>query len=188
LWSASGVFDVVQTALDQAWRVKKTRSFVKQRLLSVATISLLGGLFILSLFVSTVTDDVIRAALAWTQGSVALAGRIASFITVLIAFVILYKFFPHVSVSWRAAWAGAVTAALLWEIAKTVYGVYLIHFARFNLVYGSVGAVIGLLLWGYISATIVLFGAELSATMERETTQVVTAGQPPAQPPARVDL
>lgn len=168
LWSASGVFDVVQTALDRAWRVSKARTFVQQRIFSVVAISLLGGLFILSLFISTLTDDVIRAALAWTDVSVAFAGRITSFIAVLLAFVILYKFFPHARVNWTAALIGAFTAAFLWEIAKSVYGIYLIQFARFSLVYGSVGAVIGLLLWGYISATILLFGAELSATIERE--------------------
>jgi membrane protein len=166
-WSASGLFDVVQTALDRAWRVPKRRAFWKQRLFSLGMLALLGSLFVASLIVSTITDEVIRAALALTQDYLSWLGRLVSWIMAFFAFTILYQFFPHAHVSRRTAFIGAFVAAVLWEIAKNAYGLYLIHFARFNLVYGSVGAVIGLLLWGYISATILLFGAELSAVVGR---------------------
>lgn len=167
LWSASGLFDVVQTALDRAWRVPKPRAFWKQRLFSLAMMVFLGSLFVASLILSGITDEVVRAALALTPDSFGWFGRLVSWIMAFFAFMLLYQFFPHAHVSRRTAFVGAFVAACLWEIAKTAYGVYLVHFARFNLVYGSVGAVIGLLLWGYISATILLFGAELSAVVGR---------------------
>lgn len=167
LWSASSLFDIVQTALDRAWRVPKPRAFWKQRLFSIGMLALLGSLFVASLIVSGITDEVVRAALALTQDWFVWFGRLVSWIMAFLAFMLLYQFFPHAHVSRRTAFVGAVIAASLWEIAKIAYGLYLLHFARFNLVYGSVGAVIGLLLWGYISATILLFGAELSAVVGR---------------------
>ena len=169
-WSASGVFDVLQAALDRAWRVPHSRAFWQQRLISLVVITAMGILFVLSIAVSAITNDVVRAALTITRDSIELGGDVLSLLFSAAAFAGLYKLLPHAQVKWRTVLPGAIVAAILWEIAKGVYGLYLIHFARFNLVYGSVGAVIGLLLWGYISATILLFGAEVSAAVNRETT------------------
>jgi membrane protein len=102
-----------------------------------------------------------------TWGGGLLGGALA-----FIAFTILYKSFPHAQVKWRDALLAALLAALAWHTAKYLYELYLVHFARFNLVYGSVGAVIGLLLWGYISASIVLFCAELAAMRAYKRTVV----------------
>lgn len=167
MWSASGVFDVVQTALNRAWRVPQPRAFLQQRLLSVLVIAVLGGLFIVGLFVSALAGQVLRPALEMTSDLVPILSVVTGFSASFVAFTLLYKFFPHARIRWREAVAGALLAALLWELARNVYGLYLIRFARFNLVYGSVGAVIGLLLWGYLSAVILLFGAELSAVVGR---------------------
>ncbi len=169
-WSASGVFDVLQAALDRAWRVPHSRAFWQQRLISLVVITAMGILFVLSIAVSAITNDVVRAALTITRDSIELGGGVLSLLFSAAAFAGLYKLLPHAQVKWRTVLPGAIVAAILWEIAKGIYGLYLIHFARFNLVYGSVGAVIGLLLWGYISATILLFGAEVSAAVNRETT------------------
>lgn len=168
-WSASGLFDVLQTALDRAWRVHLSRAFWQQRLISLLVILGLILLFLASLLLSALTDDVVRGALGLGAKTLAWVGRAVSVVAVFAALLILYKFFPHARVSWRAALVGAIVAAVLWELAKNFYGIYLISFARFNLVYGSVGAMIGLLLWGYISASIILFGGEISATLERDT-------------------
>ncbi|HZQ05005.1 MAG TPA: YihY/virulence factor BrkB family protein [Anaerolineae bacterium] len=170
LWSASGVFDVIQTALDRAWRVPHSRAFWQQRLISLIVIVAMGALFVFSIVISAFTSDVVRAMFGRTRDSIEIAGDVLSLVFSVAAFAGLYKLFPHAKVTWRTVLPGALVAAILWEIAKGVYGLYLIHFARFNLVYGSVGAVIGLLFWGYISAMILLFGAEISAAVAREST------------------
>lgn len=170
LWSASGVFDVLQQALNRAWRVPVPRAFWLQRLFSIGVIAVLGLFFVASVLVSAVTVDFLYGILGDAANAQELHRNLANLVGIaasFIAFALLYKIFPHARVTWRAALLGAVVAALLWQLAKFGYGVYLSYFARLNLVYGSLGAVIGLMLWGYLSAAIILFCAELAARFGR---------------------
>lgn len=170
LWSASGVLDVLQQALNRAWRVPVPRAFWLQRLFSIAVIGLLGLLFLASVLISSATLDLL-GGLAGDSFDIAQWHREAvnwvGFLLSVVVIVLLYKFFPHARVAWRAALAAGVTAALLWHAAKIGYAVYLGYFSRLNFVYGSLAAVIGLMLWGYLSAAIILFGAELAARVGR---------------------
>lgn len=170
LWSASGVLDVLQQALNRAWRVPVPRAFWLQRLFSIAVIGILGLFFLASVLVSSATLDLLSRFFGggldiaeWRREAVNWAGFALSVPVI----VLLYKFFPHARVAWRAALAAGVTAALLWHLAKFGYAVYLDYFSRLNFVYGSLAAVIGLMLWGYVSAAIILFGAELAARVGR---------------------
>lgn len=170
LWSASGVFDVLQHALNRAWHVPVPRAFWLQRLVSIGVIALLGLFFLASVIVSSFSTALALALFGETVAALQVIGWLGSIVGLafaFIAFAILYKTFPNVRVSWSVAWRGALVAAVLWQVAKFLYEFYLVYLARFNLVYGSVGAIIGLLLWGYISASIVLFCAELSAVMSK---------------------
>ncbi len=166
IWSASGVFDVLQRSFDRAWRVSQPRAFWLQRLFSIGVIGLLGAFFFASAFLSAFSEAVIFGLLGNTGIArvVRWGGGTLGALFAFVAFLILYKTFPHAKVEWKDALVAAIVATVLWHAAKYLYEWYLLRFARFNLVYGSVGAVIGLLLWGYISATIVLLCAELSAT------------------------
>jgi YihY family inner membrane protein len=173
LWSASGVFDVLQQALNRAWRAPVARAFWLQRVYSVAVVGILGTLFLISIAASAFSTDLVRSVLAAGPRAQTLWRDVSNLLSLgfsFIAYAFLYKLFPHVRVSWRAALLAAGAAALLWQMAKFAYVVYLDYFARFNLVYGSLGAIIGLLFWGYISAVILLFGAELSACLGRART------------------
>jgi membrane protein len=170
LWSASGVFDVLQQALNRAWRASVPRAFWLQRLFSIAVIAILGAFFLVSILVSSATMDFLSGlfgdafdARAWQRDA---ANWLGFALSVVVIFL-LYKFFPHARVTWRAALGGALAAAVLWQIAKFGYVVYLGYFSRLNFVYGSLGAVIGLMLWGYLSAAIILWGAELAARFGR---------------------
>lgn len=167
IWSASGLFDVLQNGMSRAWNTPAPRSLIKQRFYSIAAVGGLGLLFLVSVVVSTVTNDAVQFALGQNEASVEVAGNVLGFIASFLAFVVLYRVFPNAYVPWLAVLASALSAALLWEMAKHIYEIYLLYFARFNLVYGSVGALIGLLLWMYISAMILLFGGELAAVLGR---------------------
>lgn len=168
IWSASGVFDVLQVSFNRAWRVTQPRAFWLQRLFSIAVIGMLGIFFLVSMIASSFSEMLLTSALGKTIGPRELAiggGRVVGALLAFIAFALLYKTFPHAVVRWKHALLGALVAAVLWQTAKYLYELYIVHFARFNLVYGSVGAIIGLLLWGYISASIVLLGGQLTALM-----------------------
>lgn len=171
-WAASGVFDVLQHALDRAWRVPHARALWLQRLLSLGFVGLLGFLFLVSASTALASQEFVLEVFGVSRLAHDLVrwfSALTGFGAALIAFTMLYKVIPLVRVSWSVALRGAVVAALLWQAAKAVYEVYLNFFAQFSLVYGSVGAVIGLLLWGYISAMVLLYGGELAAALhERE--------------------
>jgi membrane protein len=94
---------------------------------------------------------------------------------------VLYRHGPsrsHARLSW-VTW-GAIAAAILWLLASLVFQVYVANFANYSATYGSLGAVIALLMWFWISAFVVLLGAELNAEMEHQTRKDTTTG--PAKP------
>lgn len=89
------------------------------------------------------------------------------FVVVLVVLGLFYRWGPNMDA--RHAWItpGAVLAALLWAVASMAFSVYLANFGAYNRVYGSIGAVIALLMWLYISAYIVLLGAAINAERAR---------------------
>ena len=93
--------------------------------------------------------------------------RLLSFIANLAIFLTLYKVLPNTKTHWRYIWPGALLAALLFEGGKYLFVFYLENFATFSAVYGSIGSVIALLLWAYVSAFILILGAELSSEYGR---------------------
>lgn len=168
VWSASGVFDVLQVSFNRAWRVTQPRAFWLQRLFSIAVIGVLGVFFLVSVIASSFSETLLIGLFGETNGArelVKWGGSTLGAFLAFSAFALLYKTFPNAHVRWKHALLGALVAAILWQTAKYLYELYIVHYARFNLVYGSVGAIIGLLLWGYLSASIVLLGAQLTAMM-----------------------
>ncbi|MEI4260805.1 YihY/virulence factor BrkB family protein [Roseovarius sp. D0-M9] len=102
--------------------------------------------------------------------------------TVLIALGLLYRYAPNRRRMARANWItpGAVTATILWALATWAFTVYLQNFANYNKIYGSLGAVIVMLLWLYISAFVCLLGAALNAELELQQKKDTTRG--PSRP------
>lgn len=167
LWSASGVFDLVQRGLNLAWRVAQPRPLWRQRLVSLVTVLGMGILFGMSFATSALVHSGIRFRFQIAGVSIEVVGLVLTIFLNFVLFAIIYKAFPFARVTYRQVWAGALLASILWEVAKVLFVYYLLNFARLSLIYGSVGAVIVLLLWGFITATILLFGAEMSAVSAR---------------------
>ena len=85
-------------------------------------------------------------------------------------FTLMYRFVPHkVSVRWGDILPGAFLATLFWEMAKSGFALYLSRYAlqSYNLLYGSVGFLLALLTWVYVTGYIILFGAEFCAVLSR---------------------
>ena len=105
----------------------------------------------------------------------------------LVALSLLYRFGPNRSAArWEWLGAGTLAAALLWIAGSAALSWYLSNFGNYNATYGSLGAAIGLMMWMWMSATIVLFGAELNSEIERQTTAGAAGRQcrgSRAQPP-----
>jgi membrane protein len=87
---------------------------------------------------------------------------------VLTLFTVALHVFPHATVAWRHALAGGIVGTILWEIARRLFLWYLANIAQFSVVYGSLGALVAVLVWIYVSVTIVLYAAECVVALRRE--------------------
>ena len=165
IWSASGVFDTMQLGINRAFRVSALRPMWRQRLFSIVMVFGAGVLFALSFAITTAVRLAIHYRLLQrsnlTFEILPIAGAL---ILGTLVFGMLYRYTPYDSrIRWRAVLPGAIVAAALWEIAKLIFAYYLTHFALLNMIYGSVGTIIAIMLWGYVTAIILLIGAEIAA-------------------------
>jgi len=173
VWSASGVFTATYRAVNRAWGNPKSQLFWSEKLFGLAVVVVAGVLLISTTLLSTAVgllrswdpflgqlnllDDPNTAWLwGWVSDLLPIPVSIATFI-------LLYRIIPRNAVRWRDVWLGGLLAGLIWELARRIYAWYLSDIARYNLIYGSVGAIIGFLLWAYLSAMILLLGAEFAA-------------------------
>lgn len=177
LWSAMGVLTVLARNINRAWTKAEPRSFLGSRLVALGMV---GGLAVLLAFasVSTTVLDVlarfrvplgggllIYETLLWTILS-SVVPRLFTFFALLG----LYRWVPNANVRWSEAFWGALVATLAWGIATDIFTWYLgSGVVHYELVYGSLGAIVALMLWIYIIGLITLFGAHLSAAVARRT-------------------
>ena len=89
------------------------------------------------------------------------------FFLMWVVFLLIYFLAPAPAVPFRSAMLGAIIASALWQITKETYSYYLLEYARFDQLYGPVGAVVGFVLWVYYSSVILLFGAEVAEVHSR---------------------
>jgi membrane protein len=169
LWSASGVFTVLSRNVNQAWTGAEERGFIRNRLVGLAMIGVLGLLLVVSLASSTVFSLVGRFdipvvdTLLWRVTSILLP-----WLSTLLLFFALYNWVPNTRVEWKAALWGAVLATVAWQLAAKGFTWYLSSgLARYQIIYGSLGSVVILMLWIYLSAMVTLLGAHLSAAVAR---------------------
>jgi len=150
-------------------------------LLSLAFTS--GGIVALLLMVSAVVAfplalDHVGLAPA-SQSIVSLLRWPLLFLMLLIALGVLYRFGPsRRAARWEWLSAGTLAAALLWIAGSCLLSWYLSNFGNYDATYGSLGAAIGLMMWMWMSAIIVLFGAELNSEIEHQTAPDTTIGRP----------
>jgi membrane protein len=183
LWSANNGIKTLFEALNVAYDETEKRGFIKLNLISL--LFTLGAIIIAILFIVSV--GVVPAVLAFVGlGSVAetlisLARWPVLFVAAAFGIAVLYRYGPsRERAQWRWVSWGSVLATIVWLIASILFSWYLTNFADYNATYGSLGAVIGFMMWTWISVVILLFGAELNSEMEHQTARDTTTG--PAKP------
>ena len=177
IWSASGVFSAIFRAVNRAWGIPKSKLVLSHRVWGLVVILVVGAFFLLALFIGPALS-LIRAwqgpVLGWQPlarpGIDRLLGWLSALVPVLLsvsAFILLYRTMPRARVTWRDVWLGGLIAGLIWEVGKRIFAWYVSNIATYNLVYGSLGAIIALLVWSYLSAQILLLGAEFTVVHSR---------------------
>ncbi len=173
IWAGTAVFNVVRKSVNTAWGIREPRPFLHERMLEFVMMLGLGLLMALSIGVTT-AFKIIREADTAISGLLADGGLLwhaattaASIALIFLAFLFLYKVVPNTTVKWRHALIGALVAAVLFEIVKQIFIWFVGNFATYNLVYGTVGVVIALMSWTYVSALILLFCAKMTSIYPR---------------------
>lgn len=177
-WAASAMFAVIRRSLDIAFDLSGRRPFIRQKLVDFGMMALVGLIFLASIGATT-TLRVAREAIEDTQilGTLAeglgFGWGVAAFLVLsafsFVAFALLYWLVPARHVRFSHVWPGALLAAVLFEALKLAFGIYLEHFGRYDLVFGSLGAVVAFLFLVFLGANVFLLGAEISATYPRVT-------------------
>lgn len=181
IWSANAGVKSIFDALNVAYEEREKRSFIHLNLVSL--VFTVGGIAALLLMVGAVVAFPLaldHLGLApESKLIVALARWPLLFVILLAALAILYRFGPSRDPPrWQWLSIGAVTAAILWIAGSALLSLYLSKFANYNATYGSLGAAIGLMMWMWMSAIVIMFGAELNSEIERQTLRDTTAGRP----------
>lgn len=180
LWAGSWVFSVIERALNRIWGTT-SRTFWHGRAVTIGMIGIIGLLLALSVIVTSLVvalreiagrvspRQMARYPILLFVGSVFWQGVFAalSFLVTVVLFVVIYRFLPKAEVTFRDTLPGAVLGGLLWELAKYIFA-WSLNYFHYDQIYGSVGAVVAVLTWSYVSSLILLFGAQLTAVFHRE--------------------
>ena len=181
LWAGSWVFNVVERAINRLWGTKP-RTFLHGRGLTLGMIGGVGVLLTVSVLMTSMLVALRALASRLTPRQMervallALVGdafwqvvfALLSFLFTVALFALVYRITPSGRVTTRDSLPGAVVAGLLWEISKYIFASSLGYF-HYDQIYGSVGAVVAVLTWSYVSSLILLFGAQLSVVFHQET-------------------
>jgi membrane protein len=180
LWAASSVIKSLMDGFNAAYRVPRNRSTsahigVGIMLVFLALIPMVGASSLI-LFGGTVEQGVMKMlkvdpVLNPLTGSLKIFSRAMRYVVAFGAAwsltAILYYFGPYRKQRWRDVWAGAFLATILWLLATLGFTWYVRHITNYNVLYGSIGTGIALLIWMYLLAIIILFGCEFNAECER---------------------
>ena len=182
LWSASAGIDNMRGTLNEIYNLKETRSWLRAKLTSLALTIGVGILILLALaFVVYGSQFLDRVLPIDSQYVLKPLEYIATIVLVLLAFALIYNFAPnHDPIQWKWITPGAVVGVILWVAASGGFKLYLNYFNSYAATYGSLGAMIILLLWLYLTALVILMGGAINAILD-EKTGIKKAAEDPKQ-------
>jgi membrane protein len=180
LWAASGVIKSLIEGFQAAYRVPRNRDFFHQSVVAMSLVLLSAVPLVCASLLIVFGGQVERIVLNWVkvdpflnpfawvwQGASRIARYILAFATTTSVTSTLYYFGPYRKQRWDGVWRGATLATFLWFFSTLGFAWYVRNLARYNVMYGSIGAGIALLVWMYMIALVALIGCEFNATYER---------------------
>jgi membrane protein len=178
-WAASGAMISLMEGFQAAYRLPSGRPFLKQRgvailLVFIAAIPAVGSSALIVFgaraerwmfgWLGLPPDAELRTGIALLFG---LLRYLAAFSAIVLVTGLLYCIGPNRPIKLRAVWPGASLATLLWLAATSGFAWYVRNVANYSVLYGSIGAVIALVVWMYLLSLIALLGCEYNAVRER---------------------
>jgi membrane protein len=174
LWAATGGMNALIKAMNRAWEVDETRSFLPKTALAIG-LTLLASLGILGSFVTIVGASLLTQQVGEQLGIGGTTVQIinllrwpAVFVLLAIAVGILYHLAPNFRAPWRWCLAGGAVFAITWTLATWVFALYVSNFANYANTYGALGGVIVLMLWFYLTGILLVASAAIMAAALKE--------------------
>ena len=168
LWTGSAMFSAVRKGINHAWHVRKPPYFLLERaidltmLLGVAALAFVHVLFTTNLLgVSALSASVSETA-AWIP--IRVFFEVLAFALTTGPFILLYRFVPHTGVKWGDTLLGAVMGATIFHTVRVGFSIFMSNFAALNVVYGSLRAIMAVLMWAYLSSMAIMWGAQVAYT------------------------
>lgn len=172
LWSASNAFTQLYQALNEIWGclpAGTVRAAIRTKLTAIAVVLVISCLLLASIITDATVSVVVRR-MPLPPGWILVWQDLAPFASVALAaavFAMLYRYLPNTKVQWRTVWPGALVAGVAWEVLRQGFTIYTTRYSNYAAVYGAVGSTMALLSWIYLSAQILLFGAEFTVVYGR---------------------
>ncbi|WP_375390485.1 YihY/virulence factor BrkB family protein [uncultured Sphingomonas sp.] len=180
LYGATKGAGAIITALNIAYDEEERRGFVR---LQLVTLAITTGAVLLAIIATVAIAALghLDALLPWAPKGVLVLAKLATYVvmaaTAAAAAATLYRYGPdRDEAEWKWLSPGSIGATLAWLAATAGFGLYVANFGSYDATYGSLGAVVVLLTWLYLSAYILLLGAEVNCELERQTAKDTTVG------------
>lgn len=168
LWSASAGIDNIRGTLNQVYDLEETRSWLRAKMTSLLLTLVIGICLLIALCFTVYGSQILTGILRIESGYAIEPLEWACTIGfVLLAIAFLYNFAPnHDPFRWKWISPGALVAVALWIVVSAGLRLYLRYFDSYSATYGSLGAMIILLLWLYLTALVILVGGEINAVLD----------------------
>ncbi|MBN1382631.1 MAG: YihY family inner membrane protein [Deltaproteobacteria bacterium] len=174
IWLSSAIFSTIETALNITFRSPSERNYLFSKLLAIAMIPLWWAIGIASVVITYIEKLVANIPFLGREGfflinlaQSAVFRYLLPYLMVVVFFTIVYKFIPEKKVTWMEAVAGSALFAALMELAKHFFAWYIANYTRYDIIFGSLAAVVIPVLWVFYVALILLFCAELISSYQR---------------------
>lgn len=178
LWAASNGINALIKALDRAYQVQDKRHFIIQRMLSVWLMFAMIFIILLALLLpvfGTLIGDFLFSTFGLSETFLSIWHPLRWVISSVLFFVtllFLYKFVPNRPIRFKEAWIGALFATTGWQVVSLLFSMYVNRWGDFSAMYGSIGGVIVIMIWLYITGIILITGGEINALLrERIVTE-----------------
>jgi membrane protein len=177
IWAASGGIQALMRALNTVYGVRESRPFWKVKAIAVG-MTLVSGVLAIAAAVVAIVSPALANFIGGPIGTAILWLRLpVAGLAMMLLWALLYYVLPDVEQKFKFITPGSVGGVILWLAASAAFSVYVTNFGKFDATYGSLGGIIVLLLWMWISSLVLLVGAESNAIIEHRSHEGKRAGE-----------
>ncbi|WP_404451431.1 YihY/virulence factor BrkB family protein [Virgibacillus necropolis] len=173
IWSASAGINAIMKAFNVAYEVEEDRSFIVARLiaivLTIAMVVVICMAFLLPIF-GKMIGEYLFSFFGWSNNFLQVWNTLRWVVSSVVFFIVLlalYKLAPNLRVIFKDAIWGAIFATIGWQLVSLAFSYYVSSIGNYSATYGSLGTVITLMIWFYISGIIIVIGGVINATIKQ---------------------